>query len=70
MIDIVEWLRTYARCCKRDKPGAADGCTVAADEIERLRAALREIAVMHPGSADDSGNVARNALWEGGEGRK
>jgi len=36
-------------------------------DVERLRAALTEISVMHPGSADDSGNVARNALWEGGE---
>ena len=71
MTDIVERLR--ARADRRDLSSiayAAD-CSIdlaAADEVEKLRDALRRIAGYHPavthGWADDVRSIARTALGE------
>lgn len=59
--DLVKSLRTHARDRDRD---AWMNCEEAADEIERLRAALRDIAEDQEGDYDFIVWQARDALGE------
>lgn len=66
MTDIVEDLRGRARGYRIGGPSAAHTAVMletAADEIERLRAALRDIRDMGPMTVDDQRwRIAKNAL--------